>query len=135
MSRLTAEQGRVSVATMHAQPRPAPCSCKPCDVLHTFGLVQASAMAASVREAARVLADFVEKVFQSGLHVSGNPKVTAAVSAIPQSPVPEPHPHTHGGSGTGHGRIERQQTALDIVLAVHHTHAGVPCTHAARWLL
>ncbi len=37
-------------------------------------------MAASVREAARVLADFVERVFQSGLHVSGNPKVTAAFS-------------------------------------------------------
>ena len=42
-------------------------------------------MAASVREAARVLADFVEKIFQSGLHVSGNPKVT-------DMPAGAPHP-------------------------------------------
>ena len=45
-----------------------------------FGLMQASAMAASVREAARVLVDFVERVFQSGLHVIGNPKVTVVPS-------------------------------------------------------
>ena len=78
-SRIVAEQRRGSVnQRLSIGQRQTAALCAGFDML--FGLMQASAMAASVREAARVLADFVERVFQSGLHVSGNPKVTAVPS-------------------------------------------------------